>query len=137
MKPDKERDKKIAVLNAQKKQLDAKLDDLQNTVSELKKNTNKVIPSAPKPANISSVPTEQNWTVNLISVKQDWYAKRKAKEYAQKGIPAKVSKASAKGGNWYRLSVEGFKSQAEAATYAAKVKKDLNLDSTWVSYNKD
>jgi cell division protein FtsN len=76
---------------------------------------------------------EENWAVNLIAFKQDWYAKRKAEEYSAKGVQAKVSKADSKGESWYRLSVDGFKSQYEAAGYAAKVKKSLNLDSVWVA----
>ena len=80
---------------------------------------------------------EENWAVNLIAFKQDWYAKRKAEEFASTGVPAKVSKTESKGENWYRLSVDGFKSQYEAAGYAAKVKKTLNLDSVRVTRNKD
>lgn len=130
-------DKKIAELNNQNQQVDAKLEDLQNKVSALKKNTVVAAPIAaavaPKPEKKNIAPADDHWTVNLIAFKQDWYAKRKAEEYAAKGIPAKVSKTVSKGENWYRLSVDGFKSQAEATAYAAKTKKSLNLDAPWVT----
>jgi len=79
-----------------------------------------------------SVP-KVNWVVNLVSFKQEWYAKRKALEYEKKGIPAEVVKAKVNGENWFRLRVKGFKSKYEAAAYAVKVKKTLNLTSVWVT----
>ncbi len=73
------------------------------------------------------------WVVNLVSFKQEWYAKRKAKEFEKKGIPAKVEQVKIKGKQWFRLRVKGFKSKYEAAAYAVKVKKTLNLSSVWVT----
>lgn len=84
----------------------------------------------------SSVKVE-NWVVNLIAYKQDQLAERKAEEFAAKGISAKVNKVEAKGEVWYRLSVDGFESQYEAAAYAARAKKMLNLDSVWLNRNKN
>lgn len=75
------------------------------------------------------------WVVNLVSFKQEWYAKRKAAEFDKKGIPANVIKVKVNGEDWFRLTVKGFKSKYEAAAYAVKVKKTLNLDSTWVTKN--
>jgi len=92
---------------------------------------------APKPEKKKPEPVEENWAVNLIAFKQDWYAKSKAQEFAGKGVPAKVVKTESKGENWYRLFVDGFKTQYEAAAYAAKIKKTLNLDSVWVTRNKE
>jgi sporulation related protein len=51
-------------------------------------------------------------------------------------VSAKVSKTESKGETWYRLSVDGFSSQYEAAAYAARVKKTLNLDSVWLNKTK-
>jgi len=73
------------------------------------------------------------WVVNLVSFKQEWYAKRKAEEFERKGIPAKVEKVKVNGEKWFRLRVKGFKSKYEAAAYAVKVKKILNLSSVWVT----
>ena len=73
------------------------------------------------------------WVVNLVSFKQEWYAKRKAEEFKKKGIPAKVEQVKIKGKQWFRLRVKGFKSKYEAAAYAVKVKKTLNLSSVWVT----
>ncbi len=76
---------------------------------------------------------KKKWVVNLISFKQEWYAKRKAAEFEKKGIPVEVTKVVIKGKTWYRLRVKGFNSKYEAAAYAAKVKKSLNLTSVWVT----
>lgn len=73
------------------------------------------------------------WVVNLVSFKQDWYAKRKAEEFEKKGIFSKVIQVKVKGEKWFRLTVEGFKSKYEAAAYAVKAKKALNLISVWVT----
>ncbi len=73
------------------------------------------------------------WVVNLVSFKQEWYAKRKAAEFEKKGVPTDVTQVKVNGQNWFRLSVKGFKSKYEAAAYAVKVKKTLNLSSVWVT----
>lgn len=74
----------------------------------------------------------QNWSVNLVSFRQEWYAKRKAAEFSKKGVPTEVEAVQVKGEPWYRLTVKGFKTKAEASAYAAQVKKDFNLDSVWL-----
>lgn len=76
---------------------------------------------------------KESWVVNLVSFKQEWYAKRKASEYQKQGVPVEMKGVQIKGENWYRLRVGGFKSKYEAAAYAAKVKKSLNLTSVWVT----
>lgn len=127
--------KQFAALNQQDMQMGAAIESLQSKVAALEKG--KVSAAAVKPAPKKPVVEPDNWVVNLVAFKQDWYAKRKAEEYAGKGVPAKVSRADAKGETWYRLSVDGFKSQYEAAAYAARVKKTLNLDSVWINKNKN
>lgn len=114
-------------------QIGAAIETLQNKVSALEKGKQKVIA---KPAPKKPVVVQENWVVNLVAFKQDWYAKRKADEFAAKGVLAKVIKADTKGETWYRLSVDGFSSQYEAAAYAARVKKTLNLDSVWLNKNQ-
>ncbi len=102
----------------------AKVDTLEKrkqSVAKVKK-AKKIIPKA-------------TWGVNLVSFKQEWYAKRKAAEFDKKGIPANVIKVKVNGEDWFRLTVKGFKSKYEAAAYAVKVKKTLNLSSTWVTKN--
>jgi hypothetical protein len=118
-------------------QIGAAIETLQNKVSALEKGRSLAAAPAPKPEKKKPEPVEENWAVNLIAFKQDWYAKSKAQEFAGKGVPAKVVKTESKGENWYRLFVDGFKTQYEAAAYAAKIKKTLNLDSVWVTRNKD
>ncbi len=127
---------KLAELANQNLQIGAAIETLQTKVSALEKGRT-VVAAAPKPEKKKPEPVEENWAVNLVAFKQDWYAKSEAQEFAGKGVPAKVSKTETKGENWYRLSVDGFKTQYEAAAYAAKVKKTLNLDSVWVTRVKD
>jgi hypothetical protein len=126
-----------AELGSQIMQIGAAIETLQNKVSALEKGRAVSAAPAPKPEKKKPEPVEENWAVNLIAFKQDWYAKSKAQEFAGKGVPAKVIKTESKGENWYRLFVDGFKTQYEAAAYAAKIKKTLNLDSVWVTRNKD
>ncbi|MDT4288539.1 SPOR domain-containing protein [Methylomonas sp. MO1] len=129
--------KPSAEIGSQIMQIGAAIETLQNKVSALEKGRAVVAAPAPKPEKKKPVPVEENWAVNLIAFKQDWYAKSKAQEFAGKGVPAKVIKTESKGENWYRLFVDGFKTQYEAAAYAAKIKKTLNLDSVWVTRNKE
>ena len=74
-----------------------------------------------------------NWTVNLVSFKQEWYAKKKATEFKNKGIPVEITPVIVKGEQWYRLRVTGFKTKYEAGSYASRAKKALNLSSVWVT----
>ncbi|WP_026601923.1 SPOR domain-containing protein [Methylomonas sp. 11b] len=129
--------KPSAEIGSQIMQIGAAIEALQNKVSALEKGRAVAAAPAPKPEKKKPVPVEENWAVNLIAFKQDWYAKSKAQEFAGKGVPAKVVKTESKGENWYRLFVDGFKTQYEAAAYAAKIKKTLNLDSVWVTRNKE
>ena len=131
--------KQLADLSNQDMQMGALIESLQSKVAALEKakpvataKSEKTEPKKPTPA-----PVQDDWVVNLVAFKQDWYAKRKAEEFAFKGVPAQVVKSDSKGETWYRLSVDGFKSQYEAAAYAARVKKSLNLDSVWVNKTKN
>ena len=139
-KSDEEINKQIAKLSSQNKQLNDELDNLQSKLNSLEK-----IKSAPvvnTPPAVSKVETKRpepvaiaNWSVTLMGSKHDWYALRKADEYASKGFPAKIVKGQNKGEAWYRLSVDGFNSQQEADAYASKVRKSLNLDSVTVGHD--
>lgn len=135
-KPSGDLGKQLSDLNNQDMQMGGAIEALQNKVAALEKGKLGAA-AAVKPVVKKPVVVADNWAVNLIAFKQDWYAKRKADEFAAKGVPAKVSRTESKGETWYRLSVDGFASQYEAAAYAAKVKKTLNLDSVWVAKNKD
>ena len=87
-----------------------------------------------KPA-IKAVVPVVNWTVYLTAYKQEWYAKSKAAEFKQKGVPVEVVPGNVNNTAWYRLRVRGFKNKGEAASYAARIKKALNLSSVSVSEN--
>lgn len=121
---------KFDELNSHDMQMGAAIEALQNKVAALEKGKPVVAKKtvAKKPA-----VAQDNWMVNLVAYKQDWYAKRKAEEFASKGVQAKVSRVESKGEIWYRLAVDGFKTQYDAAAYAARVKKTLNLDSVWLA----
>ncbi|MCQ8105029.1 SPOR domain-containing protein [Methylomonas sp. SURF-2] len=135
-KPSGDLGKQLTELSNQDMQMGAAIELLQSKVAALEKNKVSSAPVA-KPAPKTPPVARENWVVNLVAFKQDWYAKRKAEEFAGKGVPATVVKSDSKGETWYRLSVDGFKSQYEAAAYAARVKKTLNLDSVWVSKAKN
>lgn len=94
----------------------------------------KVTASPPLPAGKASVPTAaaSGWSVNLVAVKQQWYAQSKAAEFERKGVPVEVIPVEVNNQTWYRLRVRGFKDRQEANEYAARVKKALNLSSVWV-----
>ena len=76
---------------------------------------------------------EPNWFVNLVSFKDQKDAKRKAVKLIQQGIPVRVSSVQYNRIKWYQLKVGGFKNKANAASYATKVKKSLNLNMVSVS----
>lgn len=76
--------------------------------------------------------TTADWFVNLIAYRQQGYAKSKAVEFGKKGVPVDVVDVKVGSNTWYRLRVGGFRNRNEAASYAAKVKKTLNLSSVWV-----
>jgi CII-binding regulator of phage lambda lysogenization HflD len=88
---------------------------------------------APKKTVRKTVASRTKWTVNLISFKQEWYAKRKAAEFDKQGIPVDIMTVVIKGETWYRLRVKGFATKTAASDYAGKVKKSLNLTSVWVT----
>lgn len=125
-----------AELNDRDMQMGAAIEALQNKVAALEK-ARGTIATVHKDSPKKPEVIEEKWVVNLVAFKQDWYAKRKAEEFAAKGIVAKVSRNDSKGDVWYRLTVDGFKSQYDAAAYAAKAKKTLNLDSVWVAKIKE
>ncbi|MDP2178789.1 SPOR domain-containing protein [Methylicorpusculum sp.] len=88
---------------------------------------------APKPVvRKAKASSSRGWAVNLVAFRQDWYAERKAAEFARQGIPVRVVPVEKQGEMWYRLAVPGFVEKSEAQAYAVRLKKALNLDSVWV-----
>lgn len=121
----------IDQLNERNMQSAAVIEELQQKVDRLEKQK---IVVAKKNSKKTPV-VKEDWKVNLVSFKQEWYAKRKAAEFEKQGIPAEVMRVVVKGEPWYRLRVKGFATKYKAAAYAAKVKKTLNLSSVWVTKN--
>jgi len=76
-----------------------------------------------------------DWSVNLTAYEDLSYAKSKAKNFIQKGIPVKVTAVDMNNKKWYRLKVVGFKNEKEATAYAAKIKKSHNLNTVFVGKN--
>jgi hypothetical protein len=72
------------------------------------------------------------WSVNLTAYKELSDAKRKAANFIQKGIPVEVIAVDMNNTKWYRLQVRGFKNKENADSYAAKIKKSLNLETVFV-----
>lgn len=110
--------------------IEAKIKTLSTSVTKQAKPR---VKKAQKKASKSKPKTVADWKVNLVSFKQDWYAKKKATEFRNKGIPVEIAPVMVKGEQWYRLRVTGFKTKYEAGSYASRAKKALNLSSVWVS----
>ncbi len=106
---------------------------LQAKVKQLEKRKPVTVKAKSKSRKVNKVVEKSTWVVNLVSFKQEWYAKSKAEEFEKKGVPTDVIKVKVKGENWFRLRVKDFKSKYDAASYAVKVKKTLNLGSVWVT----
>jgi cell division protein FtsN len=91
--------------------------------------TDKITSAKKKTNNVTSA---SDWSVNLTAYTQLSDAKRKAAKFIQKGIPVKVVEVDVNNTKWYRLKVGGFKNKENAASYAAKIKKSLNLNTVFV-----
>lgn len=109
------------------------IEKLLAKVEQLEKRKPVTVKAKPKSRKVKKVVEKSTWVVNLVSFKQEWYAKSKAEEFEKKGVPTDVIKVKVKGENWFRLRVKDFKSKYDAASYAVKVKKTLNLGSVWVT----
>jgi len=109
------------------------IETLLTKVERLEKRKPVTVKAKPKLRKVKKVVEKSTWVVNLVSFKQEWYAKSKAEEFEKKGVPTDVIKVKVKGENWFRLRVKDFKSKYDAASYAVKVKKTLNLGSVWVT----
>jgi len=120
----------IGELQQQVTDINTKVTELATTIKKLE--TRKPKKSA-KRVSRKKVKASAEWTVNLVSFKQEWYAKKKAAEFKNKGIPVEVVSVKVKGEQWYRLRVTGFKTKYEAGSYASRAKKALNLSSVWVT----
>ncbi|MCX7092136.1 MAG: SPOR domain-containing protein [Methylobacter sp.] len=86
-----------------------------------------------EPALIEGQTPPGKWGVNLVAVKQEWYANSKAAEFARRGIIAEIVPIQGNNSTMYRLRVKGFRTKAEANANTARIKQALNLDSVWVS----
>ncbi|MGZ8241759.1 MAG: SPOR domain-containing protein [Methylobacter sp.] len=120
------------LLNGVKKDSATKPETINNSTKKSSRSLAKTAPVKKRTEKLKKAQTAVNWSVNLIAFKQQWYAKSKADEFVQKGIPVEVIEVNVDDAIWYRLRVNGFKNKEEAASYAARVKKALNLSSVWV-----
>ncbi len=126
--PDEEKiTQQLNKLNDQDMHIGDAIEALQQQITQLAENSRKTAGGR-----IRAAVKKTSWAVNLIAYTQQWYADRKAIEYEQKGVPVKVIKIIQKGTPWYQLRVTGFGRQYEAAAYAAKMKRILNLSSVEV-----
>jgi cell division protein FtsN len=120
------------LLNGVKKDIATKPETIINATKKSSRSLAKAVPVKKRTEKLKKAQTAVNWSVNLTAFKQQWYAKSKADEFVQKGIPVEVIEVNVDDAIWYRLRVNGFKNKEEAASYAARVKKALNLSSVWV-----
>lgn len=73
------------------------------------------------------------WFVNLVSFRQRSDAEQQALQLIKKGVRTEIVEVEVDQSKWYRLRVGGFTRQEQAAAYAEKIKKPLQLDSIWVA----
>ncbi len=125
---------KIQELTEQNQQAQNTLAELQEKIQALEKRKAPV--TYQKTKQVKPAIKKEEWVVNLVSFKQEWYARRKAQEFDKLGVQVEVVPVVIDRQEWYRLRVRGFKSQSEATEYAVKVKKTLNLSSVWVTREK-
>ncbi|MGR9085779.1 MAG: SPOR domain-containing protein [Gammaproteobacteria bacterium] len=89
-----------------------------------------------RPANHSATATSSpQWFVNLFSFRRRSDAVGQAAELIRKGIRSEIIEVEINGDTWYRLRVSGFIGKEQAAEYAEKIKKSLQLNSIWIAQN--
>lgn len=108
---------------------DQALSDIQSKVDK----SIRVIATVNKAGTTSAKKTSGQWVANLLSVRQDGYAKQKATEFAKQGIATVVVPINIKGQTVYILRSNGFATQDQAIAYATQAKKTLNLSSILVT----
>lgn len=123
---------KLASATEQQKALNDSIASLDLRIKRLEKKLQRM-PRAVSDKKSGKISASHPWSVNLVSYKQEWYAKRKAAEFKKQGIPAEVVAVAVEGQPWFRLSVKGFKDKTKAQAYAARVKKNFNLEAVWLS----
>ena len=115
--------------------------DLNKSINSQKIKTHGLEKTQPSKVTIKKVLTEKkasitqatsDWSVNLTAYEDLSYAKSKAAKFIQKDIPVKVVAVDMNNATWYRLKVGGFKNKKDATSYAAKIKKSLNLYTVFV-----
>jgi cell division septation protein DedD len=133
---------KLTSAEAKQATLNKSMSDLQTRIHALeqkksvaaaaRKVSGKKQASVKKAKNIHSA---EDWSVHLVSYKEKTYAKTKAAQFKEKGIPVRLTAIDSNKTKLYRLKVGGFKSKLEAASYASKIKKSLKLNSVSVANN--
>nr|WP_305908304.1 hypothetical protein [Methylomarinum sp. Ch1-1]MDP4521126.1 hypothetical protein [Methylomarinum sp. Ch1-1] len=100
-------DNQLTQLAERNMQTGAVLEALQQKVDELESKNIAAVKKTPKKAPV----VKQNWVVNLVSFKQQWYAKRKAAEFEKQGVPVEVMNVEVKGEDWFSLAGDRFSEQ--------------------------
>ncbi len=101
-------------------------------VAEKKKPSETVVKVTNPNKKTSNAKVASGWSVKLTDYKQLSDAKRKAAQLLEKGIPVKVTVVDINNSKSYQLTVGGFKNKDNAALYAAKIKKSLNMNAVLV-----
>lgn len=129
-------DPEIDDLQIQTKILMPEIIKLPNVIIEPKNDVSEIkISDKTKPIKLKElvkVPVK-GWGVNLYSYEKRSDAISKKKVLEDKGVVADIIVVNVKSVQWYRIRVTGFKTGAEAKSYAAKIKKTLNVRHAWVS----
>ena len=74
------------------------------------------------------------WKLNLTSMRSEVNAQSELARLRKGGVKAEISRAKVGGDTWYRLSVPGFASKAEAQAYGKQLKTKYGLN-PWITRN--
>lgn len=106
---------------------------IEAQITPVERNSPKVVDSDRQSTAQAQNRSPSVWFVNLISLKERSDAVIQASEFIRKGIRAEMIEVKVNDVTWYRLRVGGFASKEQAAAYAEKIKKPMQLNSIWIA----
>jgi len=73
------------------------------------------------------------WSVNLMSAAHEYSVAPIMSSLMASGYAAQIEQVNIKGKNWYRLSINQFKSREDASTFARLIDGTNGIYHPWVS----
>jgi len=88
--------------------------------------------SASSAPQVSKREATETWSINIASLENKDLANRFVSRAREKGIDATQKPVLVEGRKYWRVSVKGFTSPAEAKSHASQVKSLLGLNEVWI-----